>query len=196
MVAKPQLNQPIRLVAPTAQRLPTALRVLPSAVGRPTRARAPIPFPHTRAPRPRAAPSGGLVLACIGLLAVALATRRNTRRGARGVRDRALTELVAAIARRDEALDTAVHNVRTPLTVAAAQAQLLRRRALDTEVVEAARVVTGLENIDAAAKRAAARVDTLLEAARLDLEPDFGNLFPDPPRRRLFKRREAVDLSR
>ena len=185
MVAKPLFDHPLRAVGPTAQRVPPMLRALPSVGGQSTRLRGPLPF---RPQRSRDIPVDALVLVGVGLLALALATRRGTRRGARGVRDRALTELVAAIARRDDALDSAIHNVRTPLTVAAAQAQLLRRRALDSEVVEAARVLTGLENIDAAAKRASARVDTLVEAARLDLEPDFGGLFPDPPRRRLRKR--------
>ena len=133
-------------------------------------------------PRPAATGDATLLVAGLGTLATLLVARRGRRRlrrEAAAVRERALTELRAAVERRDAALDAAAHELRTPLTAVLGQAQLLHRRAQRLGTPEAARLVASAAGIASAGTRVAGLVDALVKAARLDLEPDFEWLF-DP----------------
>lgn len=108
-----------------------------------------------------------VLVAGAGMLATRLVIRqRQNRREREALRNQVLTDLIAAVQRRDDVLSRASHDLKTPLTTVKGQAQLLQRflRAIDGPDVE--RVRASLAEIDAAATVAAARIDRLTEEMR------------------------------
>jgi signal transduction histidine kinase len=84
-------------------------------------------------------------------------------------RERALADLQELLQTRDELLSTTAHDLKNPLASIKAQAQLLERRATRAEGLDSARVVEGLQGIDASTTRMARLVNELLDTARLQL---------------------------
>jgi PAS domain S-box-containing protein len=80
---------------------------------------------------------------------------------------RARAEAQEAVAVRDQVLETASHDLRTPLTAIRAQAQLLERRSGGLPPAERERLTAGLGAIAAATGRMVAIINELLDAAHL-----------------------------
>jgi signal transduction histidine kinase len=82
-------------------------------------------------------------------------------------RARLYVEAEAAVAARDELLSVVSHDLKNPLATVKGFAQLLRRRVARMGTPEAARLLDGLDKIDAAARRMSAQIADLLDAVRL-----------------------------
>jgi signal transduction histidine kinase len=136
-----------------------ALRVLPPA---PPRAPGTLPGPSVGG-LGRQTAGAALLVAGASLVARAALQRRRNRRAAEASRNRAFAELLSAVRQRDEALSSAAHDLRTPLTTLKGQAQLLQRFLRAVDGPDAERLRAGLAAIDAAATTAAARIDRLAD---------------------------------
>lgn len=79
----------------------------------------------------------------------------------------ALTDYVQQL--REEFLAMTVHDVRQPLTVISAEAQILARLLKQAAVPNVERLLTGAESINAAAKRMMVMLDTLTDMSRIAL---------------------------
>ena len=89
---------------------------------------------------------------------------------------------IGALARVDDFVTAASHDLKNPLTTIKSRAQLLRRRVARLNVPDVAGLDEGLASIDTAATRLSAQVDELLDVARLRTN------------RALELRRQSVDL--
>jgi excisionase family DNA binding protein len=87
-------------------------------------------------------------------------------------------EAEAALRLRDEFLSIASHELRTPITVVSAQAQLILRRLERTGEFDAERVVHALRSVGSQADKLARLVGQLLDVSRID----SGRLQLDPSR--------------
>ena len=107
--------------------------------------------------------SATVAVAALGVWTARTALRRRrVRREVEALRERAFADLLTAVQLRDEALARASHDLKTPLTALKGQAQLLQRLLRTADTPDRDRLRAGLAAIDAAATRAAARVDTLI----------------------------------
>jgi len=139
-----------------------ALRVLP-----PVPPRAPGTFPNPAVGALGRQTAGAALLAAGAcLVARAALRRRRDRQAVEASRDRAVAELLSAVRQRDEALSSAAHDLRTPLTTLKGQAQLLQRFLRAVDGPDAERLRAGLAAIDAAATTAAARIDRLADQGK------------------------------
>jgi signal transduction histidine kinase len=84
-------------------------------------------------------------------------------------RDRALARVEHAMQTRDDFLATASHDLRAPLTVIRAQAQLLARRAARGGGRDAAATLAALNKIDLATRKMTRLVDQMLDVAQLQV---------------------------
>lgn len=103
------------------------------------------------------------------VLGVAWHRLRSRRTGANS-QTPTVAELLSVVRQRDDALVSAAHDLRTPLTALKGQAQLLQRFVRPDDD-EGARLRAGLAAIDAAASAAAVRIDRLVDESERRLPP-------------------------
>lgn len=105
-----------------------------------------------------------VAVAGLGMVAARVALRRRRARHEREAsQHRVVADLRSEVRQRDDALASATHDLRTPLTALKGHAQLLQRVARPSGDADGERLRAGLAAIDAAATAVAARIDRLAE---------------------------------
>ena len=94
---------------------------------------------------------------------------------------------------RDAFLAAASHDLKNPLAIVKAQAQLLMRRAQRSQSPDTSPMVDGLRSIDQATRRLAGMVNELLDVARLQMGRPI-ELDPRPMDLAVLARQSAADL--